>query len=443
MDGARREVIDIALPAIGSNVLRLLVTTVDMIVVGRLGYREVDAVGISNILIFLFQAVMIAISAGAMVVVAHFFGMKKYDEANEVLAESSLLSLILGVVLMVAGLIAQDPFVAIMTDDPLVMERTREYLTIVLFSVPFMSYGYLCANVFRGAGDTRTPLYVDAVANSLNAVFDVLLVFGIGPFPEMGVGGAAVATAMAFAVSAAMYALIFSSGGRQLRMGLSLKRQYWREMLYIGLPNSAEQIGIQVSNMIYTGMVSSLGPVVLAAHLVGNRIEALSFMPGFGFYTSSAVLVGQSLGRGDEEKAKRAAEESLRLGMLLMGILGLIFFFFPDQFSWIFVPGEPAVIETSRLYLRLMGVSQIFLAMDFAMTGALRGAGNAMFPMYVTLIGRFAVRLVFAYVLGFVLHMGILGIWLGMLFDMIFKGVTVYAKFRKDGFKGALYASKA
>jgi putative MATE family efflux protein len=443
MDGARREVIDIALPAIGSNILRLLVTTVDMIVVGRLGYREVDAVGISNILIFLFQAVMIAISAGAMVVVAHFFGMKKYDEANEVLAESSLLSLIIGVVLMIVGLIAQDPFISVMTDDPVVMYRTREYLTIVLLGVPFMSYGYLCANVFRGAGDTRTPLYVDAVANSLNAVFDVLLVFGIGPFPEMGVGGAAVATTMAFAVSAVMYALVFSSGNRALRMGLSMKRRHWREILYIGLPNSAEQIGIQVSNMIYTGMVSSLGPVVLAAHLIGNRIEALSFMPGFGFYTSSAVLVGQNLGRGDEEKAKRAAEESLRMSVILMGVLGLTFFFFPDQLSWIFVPGEPAVIETSRLYLRLMGVSQIFLALDFSMTGALRGAGNTMFPMYVTLIGRFAVRLVFAYVLGFVLHMGILGIWLGMLFDMIFKGVTVYAKFRKDGFKGALYASKA
>jgi Na+-driven multidrug efflux pump len=133
----------------------------------------------------------------------------------------------------------------------------------------------------------------------------------------------------------------------------------------------------------------------------------------------------------------------MKMGMLLMGILGLTFFFFPDQLSWIFVPGEPEVIETSRLYLRLMGVSQIFLAMDFAMTGALRGAGNTMFPMYATLIGRFAVRLLLAYLLGFVLNMGILGIWLGMLFDMMFKGLTVYAKFRKDGFKGALYASKA
>lgn len=440
MESVRKEVIDIAMPAIGSNILRLLVTTVDTIVVGRLGYYEVDAVGISNIMIFLFQAVMMAISTGAMIVVAHLYGMKRFDDANEVLSESVLLSITLGVVLMISGLLTSAPYISIMTDDIFVMERTQEYLTIVLFSFPFMSYGYLCANVFRGTGDTRTPLYVDSVANTLNVILDILLVFGLGPFPRMGVSGAALATAIAFIVSAILYTIIFSSGRRKLRLGFSWRRDYWKEMLYLGLPNSAEQMGIQISNMIYTAMVSSLGPMILAAHIVGTRVEALSFMPGFGFYTSSAVLVGQNLGRGDEERAKRSAEESLRIGMLFMGILGLTFFFFPDQLAWIFIPGEPEVIETSRLYLRLMGISQIFLAMDYSMTGALRGSGNTIFPMYATLVSRFAIRLVFAYLLGFVFNMGILGIWLGMLFDMVFKGLAVYIKFKRDGFKRALYA---
>ena len=441
MDNIRRDVIAIALPAIGSNILRLMVTTVDMIVVGRLGYIEIDAVGVSNIMIFLFQAIMLSIATGAMVVVAHFFGSMEYGRANEVLAESAVLSIVVGIILAVVGFFTQQGFVSLITSDQLVIEKAMEYLPIVIASTPFMSYGYLCANVFRGAGDTKTPLYVDAVANTLNAIFDVLLVFGIGPFPEMGVSGAALATSMSFIVSALLYAGIFSSGTRKIRMGFSIRTDYWKEIFYIGLPNSAEQMSIQVSNMIYSGMVASLGSVVLAAHLVGNRVEALAFMPGFGFYTSSAVLVGQSLGMGDEARAKRAAEESLRLGVILMGTLGLTFFFFPEEFAWIFAPGERAVIETSRLYLRLMGVSQIFLAMDFAMTGALRGAGNTMFPMYVTIIGRFAIRLLLAYLLGFVFGLGILGIWLGMLFDMAFKGIVVYAKFRIDGFRGARYAS--
>jgi len=434
-----RTILLIALPAVGSYVLRMLVTTVDMIMVGRLGHISIGAVGTSNILIFLFQSVMIALSTGSMIVIAHHMGKKRYDDANEVLSESTWLSLVLGGLFAVVGFIFGRGILSFITDNVEVLNSADGYLKIVMFSLPLMFFGFISANCLRGAGDTRTPLLVDLVTNILNMVLDYLLIFGVGPFPAMGVEGAALATTIAFSINALIYFLVLASGKTVLRIRPSMGTKHISEILFLGLPASIERAGIQGSNFLYTGMVGLFGPTTLAAHLIGIRVESLSFMPGFGFYTSSAVLVGQSLGSGNEEMAKKYAVGSMKVCMALMGAIGIFMLIFPQILSGIFT-NEAEVIEISEFYIRLMGISQVFTAIDFAMTGALRGSGNTLFPMYATLASRFLIRLPIAYYLGYTMSMGINGVWLGMMADMAFKSVLVFVKFKRDGFKGARYS---
>jgi len=279
------------------------------------------------------------------------------------------------------------------------------------------------------------------VANVINIVLDYLFIFGIGPFPFMGVAGAALASSISFIINSFMYFMLFMSKKTRLRLFFTTKTRYLGDVFYYGLPIAIEQFAAQISNFIYTAMVGSFGAVALAAQMVGQRVEAFSFMPGFGFYTSSSVLVGQSLGAGDVERARKGAMESLLQGMLVTGGLGLILLIFPEQLSMIFTT-EVGVIELSRIYLILMGLSQATLAVDFAMRGALRASGNTLYPMWITIAGRFGVRLGVAYVLGFVMGMGLLGIWLGMMADMFFKGFFEYMKFRKTDLSKAKVISK-
>ena len=434
----RKKVLYIALPAIGSNLLRLLVTTVDMIMVGRLGHIQIDAVGTSNILIFLFQSIMIALSTGSMVVVANYFGKKKFDEASEVLSESAWICLLLGVLLGAIGFFFGRDMISLMTNSPEVLGEAEGYLRIVMLGMPFIFFGFLCVNVFRGSGDTMTPLWVGAISNILNVILDYLLIFGIHPFPAMGVRGAALGTTISFFVNALIYLAILRSKKTTLRIRFSPHITHLSEVFRIGLPTSAERIMVQGSNFVYTRMIGLFGEIALAAHLIGLRVEALSFMPGFGFYTSSSVLVGQSLGRGDEKLAKRYVDESLKMGVVLMGIIGIFMLIFPEILASLFTT-ESEVINLCRIYLILMGFSQIFTAIDFAITGALRGSGNTLFPMYATLASRFLVRLPVAYLLGYTMGMGVTGIWLGMMADMFFKAFVMCVKFKKDGFKKSRY----
>jgi len=438
----RKKVLGIALPAIGSNLLRLLVTTVDMIMVGRLGYIQIAAVGTSNILIFLFQAIMMAIANGSMIVVANYFGKKKYEEASEVLSESAWVCIILGIVLGSIGFFFGRDALSLITNSPEVLGEAEGYLSIVMLAMPFMFFGFLCANVFRGAGDTVTPLWVGGISNVLNIILDYLLIFGVHPFPAMGVRGAALGTSISFFVNSLIYLTMLLSKKSTLRIRFSLKATHLSEVFYIGLPTAVERIGIQGSNFVYTGMIGLFGEIALAAHLIGIRVEALSFMPGFGFYTSSAVLVGQSLGSGNEKLAKRYANESMKMGIVLMGSIGVFMLIFPEILASLFTV-ELEVIKLCRIYLILMGLSQVATAVDFAVTGALRGSGNTLFPMYATLFSRFLVRLPVAYLLGYTTGLGVTGVWLGMMADMFFKAFVVYAKFRKDGFKKSRYAAQS
>ncbi|MDY6986207.1 MAG: MATE family efflux transporter [Candidatus Thermoplasmatota archaeon] len=441
MDSVRREVLGLAVPAMGSNVLRLLVTTVDMIMVGRLGPIEIGAVGTSNILVFLFQAIMIAVSNGAMVVVAYFYGKREYSEANEAFSESAIVSILLGVVMGSIGFFFGKSMLSFMTDSEAVLSNAESYIDMLMPCLPFMFFGFLCSHVFKASGDAITPLYLDGIANVINIILDYIFIFGVGAFPSMGVAGAALASSVAFVINAFLYSILFLSKKRRLRIFLPTRIAYLRDVFYYGFPTGIEQIAAQISNFIYTAMVGSLGEIALAAHVVGTRAEAFSFMPGFGYYTSSSVLVGQGLGAGDVKKARRGAMESLFQGILLTGVLGLILVIFPRELSMIFT-NEPGVIELSRIYLILMGVSQVTLAMDFAMRGALRASGNTTYPMWITIIGRFVVRLGVAYLLGFVLEMGLFGIWLGMMADMFFKGILEYVKFIRTDLTKAKISSR-
>lgn len=254
----------------------------------------------------------------------------------------------------------------------------------------------------------------------------------------MGVIGAAWGTAIAYGVGAALVLIILFSGRGVLAISISNLFKFdlttiWR-ILRISLPAAFDSFFTQVGYLIFIKIVTSLGTVSLAAHQVAVRIEAISFMPGFALAVSTATLVGQSLGAKDVALASLSMKRNCQYALMLMGFFACIFLAFPAQMARVFSP-EQEVLRLSALCVMISAIEQPALAIYMVYSGGLRGAGDTLSPMLVTIVGTLCFHVSLAYLFGIVLGWGLGGVWFGAAIDWICRSIAVYILFRRGRWK--------
>jgi putative MATE family efflux protein len=208
-----------------------------------------------------------------------------------------------------------------------------------------------------------------------------------------------------------------------------------KRILNVGIPAGMEQGVMRVGQLAFTMILSSLGTVAYAAHRIAMQAESLSFMPGFGFALAATSLVGQALGAGDPQEAEHVGLEAARIAACGMGLMGLLFLVFPRALVSVFTSDE-AVIAHSAVVIRIVAVSQPFMATHMVLAGGLRGAGDTRTVMLVSLVGICGVRLALASLLVY-LGYGLVGAWIAMSIDLIIRGSLLYWRFRHGGWKEA------
>ncbi len=431
---------NLAYPAIIEQLLVTLVSMADMIMVGSLGASAIAAIGISNQPIFTANAIFSAVSIGSTALIARLMGAQDYELANKAARQSLILAISSSLVLMVGVFVFAPAMIHFMHAAPDVAPLAITYSRIMGVSLVFSLTSMILNGVLRGAGDMRTPMRVNVVANIINIVFNYLLIFGIGPFPQLGVAGAAISTLLAHIVAFCLVLSVFFSGKFVLtfKRGQSYRPDWEiiKRILNVGLPASVEQLIMRVGMMFYARTVSSLGTTAYAAHQIAINSEGITFTPGMGFSMASTTLVGQSLGAKMPERAKRFGVESRHLAMLTMGTLGLLLFFFPTQIIG-FYTDDPAVIEQGVICLRIIALVQPVMGATFVMMGSLRGAGDTRFVMLVTMLGIWIGRLGTAYLLVKGLDMGLAGAWIAMAVDHIIRGSISSLRFHQGGWQKA------
>ena len=289
----------------------------------------------------------------------------------------------------------------------------------------------------RGAGDTKTPLFVMLVVNALNILVAWTAINGPFGLPRLGVVGSALgAVAGRFAGGLLVLALLLKGrAGLQLKLsGLRPDGDLIRRILHIGLPTGLEQVLMRTGHMFFARILAELGTVAYAANQVGINGWSLSFMPGFGFALAATTLVGQSLGAQDPESAQQRGYTAYRMGGTLMGVMGLIFILFPAQIVGFFT-NDPAVIALGTTPLRVVGFIQPLLAAAMIFPGGLRGAGDTRFPMVITGASIWLIRLPLAYLFALVLNWGLPGAWAAMAVDMSVRGIINFLRFRGGRWK--------
>ena len=433
----RRQIFELAWPAILGNLLQTIVSMVDLVMVGRLGAAAVASVGLGGQMLWFSHALMVSVSVGTTALVARFIGAKQKRDAEHVLMQSLILVLLLSTLLTVFWYVCAERMLLLIGAAEEVAELGGMYIRIVFLSTPSIFLIFTAEGALRGAGDTKTPMKVGATMNVINVILNYILIFGKLGFPVLGVKGAGIATATAFAWASVTYLVIFSSGKFVLsisRHDLSFDTEMIKRIIRIGIPASIQRVIMSSSMILYVSIIAGFGTTALAAHQIGLRVESLSYMPGFGFAVAATALVGQNLGAQNPQKAEESGWEAAKLCAVLMGAAGLFMILFPKPMARLFV-ADADVVNLAAWYLRIVAVSEPPLAVIFTLAGGLQGAGDTRSPLYISVFGLWLFRIPLAYFLGIVLGWGAVGAWTGMTVDTFVRGGLYIYRFRKGKWK--------
>jgi MATE family, multidrug efflux pump len=442
--GLRRSVLLLALPAVGEQVLNTLVGLADTFLVGhldelaaaRLGYDSATAlagVGLANQMVWLVTVLFIATSVGSTALIARARGANDMAAANRTLRQSMIIGLAMGLVATVLSLALATPFLLLLGAGPDVLPRSVSFLHIAALTFTPAALLFIGTATLRGAGDTRTPLYVMLGVNAVNIAISWLLVNGNLGAPTLGVAGSAIGAAVARGGGGLVLIGILLRGRSGLKLSLDLRPdpELLRRIARVGLPSAGEQLVFQGALLLFIRFITGLGTLAYAAHNVVLNIEGLSFLPGMGYAVASTALVGQALGAGRPADAEASAYEALLQGGLMMTVLGVIMALFPHQLIGLFTD-DPLVAETGAMAMRIAGAFQPMLALNFVMSGGLRGAGDTRWPLYSKIISTWGVRLPLIWLL---LGLGLTGAWIAMGSDFVVQGLLALWRFRKGGWK--------
>jgi putative MATE family efflux protein len=300
----------LAAPMMIGGTLQNLFSMVDLYFIGRLGHLQVAALSISGTIVAILMMIVMGIGVGTTALVAHFTGDKKPENADRVMGQTLLLGLIGSVIMLIIAVALVEPLLYLFGATGDVLIYAAEYLRII-FGWSITIFFFVGINqALRGSGDAKTPLKALIIANIINIILDPMLIMGYGPFPPMGVAGSAIATVFSRGVGFLFLLRHTIFGCSTLHFKLKHLRPdpiLMKRIVNIGWFASMQVFIREISFLLLMRLVASFGAVTIAAYGIGSRLRMFIMVPGFGFASSAAVLVGQNLGAQQPERAAQSA----------------------------------------------------------------------------------------------------------------------------------------
>jgi putative MATE family efflux protein len=436
----------LAYPVVLANLLQATVGIIDIWMVSRLGTGATAAVGMSRQLIMIVIISIAGLAVGTRTMVAQFTGAERQDMVSRVAAQSILTTLFVSLAISAAGVALGPALLYLVGADPQLRALGTPYMQIFFSLSIFMIFNYMFNAILQGAGDMKTPLMIMVLINVIHVFFNYVFIYGVGPFPQMGVTGAALGTMTSRFVGTAVGLGVLFSGRFAVKLsGATSFRPDWHLMwrvLRIGIPVAAQNVVRTLANLVFLWVVTNSAAAAVArqanvaAYSVGIQSEAFSFMPALALAIVSTTLVGQAQGAGDSTEAERRGWVTGIIGVVAMSSVGLVLFVFAPQIIAVFnTAGDRLVAEAGVSYLRINALAEPFLALAIVMRGALDGAGDTRPPLYYTIFSQWLIRLPLSYALVMLTGVGISGAWYAMAFSTGIQGVLTANRFRSNRWK--------
>ena len=401
-------IFNFAIPMLLGNVFQQLYQIIDSIIVGHfLGKEALAAVGASFPIIFALISMVIGIASGGTVVISQYFGAKDYDKVKRTIDTLYLFLLATSIIITVAGIVFSEHIFRLMGLPEPLMPQATTFLNIYLLGmVAFFGFNGTSA-VLRGLGDSKTSLYFLIVATVLNIGLDLLFI----PVLKFGVGSAALATVISQFVAFIATIIYLNNSHKILKIRYRIMvfdKKLFLQSLKIGLPTGLQQTFVALGMVALMGMVNGFGTDVIAAYSVVGRIDALAMMPAMNFSMALSAFVGQNIGAQRNDRVKAGMMATLKMSTIIAVIVSIMVIIFGNYFMRLFT-NDAEVIRIGHEYLVIVGIFYFSFNAMFTFNGVMRGAGDTLVPMFITLFSLWLIRIPAAYFLS--KHYAEIGIW--------------------------------
>ncbi len=386
----RRAIVLLSIPMILEMVMESLFAVVDVFFVGRLGETAISTVGLTESVITLVYSLAIGLSAAATAMVARRIGEKNEVAAAKAAMQAVILAIGVSILLGIAGVYWAEPILRLMGGSDELIASGIDYTRIMFASNIVIMMLFLLNGIFRGAGNAAIAMRALWISNGLNIILDPLFIFGIGPFPELGVTGAAVATAIGRGVGVLfqLYILFFSGQSviRLQKVPFRFNTTILRRLVTIGSGSTFQFLIASASWIFMTYLISNnFGEQVLSGYVISIRVIIFTILPAWGIANAAATLVGQNLGANKPDRAEQSVWKAAYYNMLFLVSISVIFFLAAPQIISIFTD-TPGVLEAGIESLRIICAGYLFFAYGMVISQAFNGAGDTYTPTLINFI---------------------------------------------------------
>ena len=431
-----RAVLFLAVPMVLEMVMESIFALADIFWVGRLGPQAIGTVSVTESMLVLVYTLAMGLSIGCTALVARRIGEKQPDEAARVAVHGILQGLGLAVVVAAVGIPLAPRLLQVMGAEPAVVAGAS-FTRVMLGGSVTVILLFIINAAFRSAGDPSISMRVLALANLLNIILGPCFIFGVGPFPRMGITGAAVATTIGRGVGVLYQLWCLRQGRGHLRVGrqhLRYAGDLMRSMLRLSW-NSILQL--LIGNVSWVGLIrviTGFGTVALAGYQVAIRIVLFAILPSFGMASAAATLVGQNLGAGHPERAERSVWRTVFYNVIILSFVGLVFELGANLWVGLF-SADPEVRRYGALCLRIVAAGFPFYAVGMIVSMAFNGAGDTRTPTRINLVSFWLLEIPLAFLLSHTLHLGPTGVFIAITVAFCNVAVMSVVLFRRGAWK--------
>lgn len=433
----RKDLIKLIIPLIIEQILVVTVGMADGVMVARVGEAAVSGVSLVDSINVLLIGLFGAMATGGAVVSAQFLGHKEEKNAclsgEQVIASNLLLSIAVMLITFLSRNLILDALYGGVEAD--VMENARIYFFYSAMSYPFIAVYNACAALFRSMGNSKITMKISVFMNLINIVGNAILIYGF----HMGVAGAAIAT-LASRIFAA-FTLFLLLQNKKLPIHIENLKSFRinvpliKRILKIGVPNGLENSVFQVGKILVQGIIAGLGTSAITANSIAGNIGGYGVLPGSAIGLALITVVGQCVGAGDYDAVKHYTRKLMKIAYLIMGALNIIIIFLIPLILKLYNVSNDTAVIASELMIYHCLLAALFWPTSFALPNALRAASDVKYTMWISLISMWIWRIGFSYVLTLIFDLGVLGIWIAMTIDWLFRSVCFIVRFHKEKYR--------
>ncbi len=429
----KKAILLLAIPMVLEMTMESVFAVVDIFFVSKLGASAVATVGITESLMTIVYAIGMGLAVGTTALVSRRIGEKNHEGASVVAFQAIAAGILVSLLIAIPGAVFASHLLDLMGAGDEMVRDGFMYTAIVLGSNGIIMLLFIINAVFRSSGDAAISMRILFVANLLNILLDPMLILGIGPFPELGIRGAAIATTIGRGTGVAyQFYLLFSGRGRVrlLTRHLYVEWKILLKLIRLSLGGIGQTLIATISWIGLVRIIAVFGSEVIAGYTIAIRIVLFTLLPSWGLSNAAATLVGQNLGANNPDRAQRSVWLTAKANMIFMGIMSVVFVLSPSFFIGIFI-ADPLVVSTGGICLRIISCGFLFYAMGMVMVQALNGAGDTGTPTLINFFCFWMLEIPLAYLLA--IHTGIeeTGVYLAVIVSESAMAVIAAILFKK------------